>query len=114
MIDLIGPIFAKERPHLKISKLSLKADREGKTRVFAILDYFSQTVLLGLHKKLFSILATFPSDKTFNQTKLLEEFTPDKGHSYHSIDLTSATDRFPINFQVSVLSQLIGKDKAEA
>lgn len=53
-------------------------------------------------------------DKTFNQTKLLAEFRPDEGHSYHSVDLTSATDRFPLFFQKELLRHLIGDERADA
>lgn len=81
---------------LATTKLSFFSDREGKTRVIAIGDYFSQTVLRYLHRYLFSILRLIPQDCTFDQGKfknLLE------GQSvFYSVDLTSATDRFPIAF----------------
>lgn len=39
----------------------------------------------------------------------------DKGHTkFWCYDLSSATDRLPIDFQVSILVPLIGKEKAEA
>lgn len=53
-------------------------------------------------------------DKTFNQTEMLLNFSPDEGSSYHSIDLKSATDRFPIELQVKLLSFLIGPEKGQA
>lgn len=111
----VAMIFSKfpKKPGV-YSRLSALKDKEGKTRMIAILDYWSQTVLYGLHKKIFSILKTFPMDKTFNQTEKLLNFTPDEGSMYHSIDLTSATDRFPIKLQVKVLESLIGPEKAQA
>lgn len=50
-----------------LRRLSVFADKEGKTRIIAILDYFSQTVLKGLHSYLFKALKKIPQDMTFNQ-----------------------------------------------
>jgi hypothetical protein len=47
-------------------------DKEGKQRVIAIPDYFSQTSLSNLHELLFSFLSELKSDFTFNQDKFLE------------------------------------------
>jgi hypothetical protein len=48
-------------------RLGFIPDLEGKTRVIAIADYFSQTVLKPLHNFLLGILKSFPNDITFNQ-----------------------------------------------
>jgi len=95
-----------------ISKVSVLKDYETKSRVIAILDYFSQSVLIPLHKGLFSILKTMETDQTFGQTKGLTELRPDPMNSFHSIDLTAATDRFPVSLQVLLLSKLIGPERA--
>lgn len=50
-----------------LRRLAYFADKEGKSRVIAILDYFSQTVLKGLHSYLFRALRKIPQDMTFNQ-----------------------------------------------
>lgn len=34
-------------------------------------------------------------------------------HRYHSLDLKSATDRFPIDFQMVVVSKILGPEKAK-
>lgn len=100
------------KPVLYTRKLSYFSDKEGKTRVIAILDYWSQTALKPLHDALMGILRRIPTDCTFNQddfTKSLPTTGP-----YYCYDLSAATDRMPVDFQVSVLSNLIGKDHAEA
>jgi len=51
----------------EIRRLVVFSDKEGKTRIIAILDYFSQTVLRGLHAYLFKALRKIPQDMTFNQ-----------------------------------------------
>jgi len=95
-----------------LGKLSPKPDREAKTRVFAMLDYYSQTVLRPIHLGLFQGLKKIPSDRTFNQSKGVT-LGPPSG-SYHSLDLKDATDRFPMQLQKNLLSRFIGLEKAEA
>jgi len=52
-----------------IRKLSSFADKEGKTRIIGIGDYFSQAVLRRLHLYLFDVLRKIPQDCTFDQGK---------------------------------------------
>lgn len=56
-----------------VRKLSCFADKEGKTRVIAIGDYFSQTVLKGLHNYLYKVLKKIPQDCTFDQGKFRDK-----------------------------------------
>jgi hypothetical protein len=70
-------------------------DKEGKTRVIAIGDYFSQTVLYPFHKYLFKCLRRIKQDCTFDQSRF-KEFLQETEGPYYSIDLTAFTDRFPI------------------
>lgn len=83
----------------RIRKISFFGDKELKVRVIAQLDYFSQTALRPLHSYLFRALKKIPQDRTFDQgggfQKLLSSETKDK---FYSVDLTAATDRFPIQF----------------
>nr|WNM95030.1 MAG: RNA-dependent RNA polymerase [Diaporthe gulyae mitovirus 2] len=98
-----------------LRKISIKEDKEGKSRPFAIFDYWSQTVLSPLHDYLFQILRNLPQDCTFNQvkgTEIIQQFKSNK--NYYSYDLKSATDRFPVIFQEKVLSLLVDHDYAKA
>lgn len=95
-----------------IRKLSVKADREGKSRVFAMLDYYSQTVLKTIHDNLFQGLRRIPMDRTFVQAEGLDLGKP--SDHYHSLDLSSATDRFPMQLQQKLIAALIGRNKAAA
>lgn len=99
-------------PFTGIRKLSIKPDREAKSRVFAMLDYYSQTVLIPIHDNLFQGLKRIPSDRTFVQAEGLA-FDP-SSDVYHSLDLSSATDRFPLQLQKELLAALIGEEKADA
>jgi hypothetical protein len=90
-------------------------DLEGKTRVIAILDYWSQTALRPLHDYLFRVLRTIPQDRTFSQG-MFKDFVASwgEGVTLYSIDLTSATDRFPIDLIVGVLQHKFGFEYSQA
>lgn len=80
-----------------IRRLAGIADLEGKTRVVAMLDYFSQAVLYPVHQFLFAILRQIPQDVTFHQGSFVEKVRSwGPGVRLQSLDLTAATDRFPI------------------
>jgi len=100
----------------RIRKLSYFPDKEGKTRVIAIFDYWSQTSLRPLHNRINSMLKRIYSDCTFDQNSFTEKTPTDlKGNSFHSIDLTAATDRMPIALQKRVVEHLYGSaEKSEA
>jgi hypothetical protein len=92
-------------------KLSYFSDKEGKTRVIAILDYWSQTALRPLHKVLNQMLRRIGPDCTFDQgsfTRILP-LSP-----FHSLDLSNATDRMPIALQLRVVERIIGKERSMA
>lgn len=57
------------------------------------------------------ILKRIPEDKTYTQNKGIQEFSMEKT-SYFSLDLKNATDRFPVDLQERLLSQLVGKERA--
>jgi len=76
-------------------------DKEYKVRIVGILDYFSQSALRPLHSYLYSVLRNIPQDVTFNQSAFKEKaLTWD---TFSSVDLTAATDRFPIKLERAVL-----------
>lgn len=94
----------------KIRKVVGIPDKEGKTRVIAILDYFSQTSLKPFHEFLFGLLRKIPQDCTFDQGCFVEGISKWVNPVYYSVDLTAATDRFPIDVIVSVLEGRFPKD----
>lgn len=96
-----------------IRKLSIIKDKEGKTREVAILDYYSQSSLKPLHSFLFRNLKKINQDCTHDQHKLIKKLRPTLGSKFHSIDLTTATDRFPIAIEKLILSVWFGKQYAE-
>lgn len=97
----------------KIRKLSYFSDKEGKTRVIGILDYWSQTALRPLHNYLNSCLKGIEQDGTFNQNSFLSVMSKCEG-PFHSLDLTNATDRMPKVLQKRILRTIFGFAKTEA
>lgn len=82
-------------------------DPELKARVVAIFDHFSQNILNVLSKQLFNILKVIPSDRTFSQSPFFDhDGYTDSDSKYHSLDLTAATDRFPLPLQLQVLRHI--------
>jgi uncharacterized protein (UPF0147 family) len=95
-----------------IRKVCSVLDPEAKVRVIAILDYFSQDALFPLHKQIMKVLEGIPQDRTFQQNA--KSFVGKSRSSFHSIDLTNATDRFPVEFQSIVLEEMFGAEFARA
>lgn len=93
-------LFGKVNPGI-YRKLTAFADKEGKTRVIAILDFFSQTVLKPLHLYLFNFLRKIDQDCTFDQNSFKNKISG--WDIFYSVDLKSATDRFPITLISKVL-----------
>lgn len=93
----------------KLRKVVGIPDKEGKTRVIAILDYFSQTALKPVHMFLFQVLKRIPQDVTFDQASY-QKIVASWGQcdEYHSIDLSAATDRFPIRLIGDLLGVRFG------
>jgi len=88
-------------PGTSTRKLAYFPDKETKVRVIAIGDYFTQAALKPLHSYLFKVLRKIPQDCTFDQGSFWEKI---KGSDYYaSVDLTAATDRFPISLIARVL-----------
>jgi hypothetical protein len=108
-IDILLPelTISKECKH---SRLAVKREGGGKDRVFAIADYWTQCALDPLHQRLSKILRTIPQDCTFDQSKGVEAIKSwtMTSNEIHSLDLSSATDRFPRSLQSKVLEKLTG------
>lgn len=113
-IPLFFESLAPRKGSLTVRRLTVIPDKEGKSREVAILDYWSQAALKPLHSKIFSLLLSIHQDCTHNQSKLIGKLIPLPGSSFHSIDLTTATDRFPIDVERLILEVWFGKDYADA
>jgi len=97
----------------KYRKLSYFSDKEGKTRVIGILDYWSQTALIPLHNEINRVLRNIEQDGTFNQNSFLPVLRNCKG-PYYSFDLSNATDRMPVDLQCKLIDLIIGSKRSQA
>jgi len=110
--NTLSQILKSRNSHLATSlrKLSIVNDPEGKARIICIFDYWSQMSLKGIHDWAFSQLRRIPQDRTFDQ----DPFKIGREGPFYSIDLTAATDRFPIELQVAILEKLSSTEVAQA
>lgn len=92
-LDFLFGVKLKFKPIIRL--ISKIPDKEGKTRIIAIGDYWSQTSLYFFHKYLFKCLRRIKQDCTFNQGSFREFLSEHEG-PFYSADLSAATDRFPI------------------
>lgn len=106
------PEVLEPRKGTTLRRLTSFPDKELKVRTVAILDYFSQTALRAFHDYLFRAIRKIPQDCTFNQGKILTLAKDWK--VFYSIDLTAATDRFPIQIISMVLQGLLPKFYVDA
>jgi len=115
-IDLHISFFDKEvRKVAKTSyirRLSSFPDKEGKMRTIGIIDYFSQLALKPLHNYLGQALSKIPQDCTLDQQKFKKLL--DGAEIYYSIDLSNATDRFPISVIKSLLECQLPRSYVDA
>lgn len=87
------------------SRLAFLSDKGGKTRVVAIVDILSQSILKPVHDHVNNILRIIPMDGTFDQDKQRARVKSwsEKELFTSSIDLSSCTDRFPGLLQALIL-----------
>lgn len=105
------------------SRLAIKWEAWGKTRYFAICDWYSQSALKGLHKWIFNWLEKQIEDGTMSQDRVAEVVknwtsvnSPEsrQGHPrVYSLDLSKATDRLPATLQREIIQQMFGKTFAD-
>lgn len=105
-VETLTPIFGNGK---SIRKISCIPDKEGKTREVAMLDYWSQTCLRPLHKYLFKALKKIRQDVTFSQGSFKDLIDGHEG-PFHSVDLSAATDRFPIELICQLLEVRFGSE----
>lgn len=86
-------------------RLSQACTGDGKRRLFAIGNYINQRLLKPYHDWLMSVLRRLQTDGTFDQTRPLDRLAGMKG-TVHSVDLSAATDRWPLLLLFSVTQSL--------
>jgi len=103
--NIVSPIKLKPNKHYT-GKLSIVKDPELKMRIIAMVDYQSQFVLKPIHEGLLKLLSSIPNDRTYTQDPFHDWSDNVNGEHFHSLDLSAATDRFPIKLQKKLLSYI--------
>lgn len=87
------------------SKLHFLSDKGGKTRVIAMGDCITQTLVHPIHREIFRLLKMMKTDGTMDQLRQRERVRKaTKGPLVvYSVDMKSCTDRLPAIFQLLVL-----------
>lgn len=96
------PVIRFEK--LKIFRTFAFPDKGPKVRTVTCGNYFVQRVLLPIHNWLMQVLREIPEDGTHRQAKaaeLVKSWTR-MGLQPYCFDMTSATDRMPVNLQYLV------------
>jgi len=110
-VDLCTNVETTEK--LIMGKISLASEPAGKTRLFAICNFWVQSILKPLHNALMETLKLFVSDGTFDQIGQFNRIRKEtKGKTTYCFDLTKATDRFPIKLQQLLLGVIVNEEFA--
>lgn len=100
------------------ARLSRLEEAAGKIRVVAIVDFWTQMALKPLHRAIFAVLREIPNDGTFGQESCVDMLSRKVGEGLlkaqesgttftaYSYDLSSATDRIPVDIYQLMLTRL--------
>lgn len=92
------------------SRVHFLPEGGGKTRVIAIPDIFTQSVLWPIHNYLMKVLRILWQDGTYSHEELTDKLKlMMKKRKVFCYDISAATDRFPIILQIKILEILFGK-----
>jgi len=101
------------KSEVQSARISLIPETGGKTRIIAILDFWTQRLLRPIHLGLMLKLRELDMDGTFDQNMAFRRaLNFSKDHPTYSFDLSAATDRFPVAPQVALLETMFGSEIA--
>lgn len=101
---IIPRFKTEDNVSLPVGKLAIIKDPELKFRIIAMVDYLSQFVLKPVHTGLLSCLKKLSQDRTYTQDPFNNWSL--NGDCFYSLDLSAATDRFPVVLQKKLLGYL--------
>jgi len=108
-----SPYSDKGDKTLTVGRIGLIQEAGYKLRAIANPGRVFQLVLQPLGKHLYQLLSHLPWDCTFDQSKAFPfvQEALQLGHEVSSIDLSNATDYFPLDLQIKVLKYLLPDSK---
>jgi hypothetical protein len=112
-LDIHANNFNSDKQYIT-GRLGFSSEPGGKTRVFAIADYWSQSSLKVIQISLYNTLKAIPTDSTANQNKGFQTLLRlARGKETYCFDLSSASDRIPAKMQCKRLDLMSGKPIGE-
>nr|UPW42136.1 MAG: putative RNA dependent RNA polymerase [Henan mito-like virus 28] len=96
-----------------LGKISFVKDPECKLRLIAISDYYSQLFLKPIHNIIMNKLNNISMDRTFTQDPN-NKWDLNNNEKFWSLDLSSATDRFPVELQKRLLARIFHMELAQS
>lgn len=105
-VDYASTVVCEYTNH--VGRISFIQEPGNKLRAVANPARVYQEVLKPLGDSVYKILSTLPWDCTHEQSlpfTIIQEYL-DKGHMCFSVDLTGATDYFPLSLQLTVLKKI--------
>jgi len=94
-----------------LGRLGFLPENGGKTRIIAIVDFWTQQALKPFHEQLLQVVGSLEQDCTLNQERGFQRaMRLSLGKPIYSYDLTSATDRFPLKLQRVLMDHLYGEE----
>lgn len=100
---------------LHTGRLGFSSEAGGKTRIFAIGDYWTQLSLKPIQIRLYNTLKSIAMDSTANQDKGFKTLIKEShGKETYCFDLTSASDRIPALMQVKRMELMYNKTIADS
>jgi hypothetical protein len=107
--------FVDDEETYHTGRLGFSSEPAGKTRVFAIGDYWTQLSLKPLQISLQRTLGSISTDASQDQDKGFKTLLEDsKNHPTFCFDLSSASDRIPAKMQRHRLQLMKDKDLADS
>jgi len=96
-----------------LGKISFVKDPECKLRIIAISDYYSQLFLKPIHNIIMNKLNNIKMDRTYTQDPN-NNWNLNNSEKFWSLDLSSATDRFPVELQKRLLARIFHMELAQS
>jgi hypothetical protein len=102
----------KDKLDFGLGQLAQKEEAAGKMRTFAMVDSWTQNVMMPLHVYLSDLLKKIPNDGTSSHLDAFERVRTRSLHygCSYGYDLSAATDRLPLSLQKTIVNSLLGSE----
>ncbi|KAG6466681.1 hypothetical protein ZIOFF_074456 (mitochondrion) [Zingiber officinale] len=111
--ELVGNRLGNLLRTMTVGRLTCTLSGAGKRRLFAIGNFIKQRLLYPVHDWAMRVLSRIPTDGTFQQERPIHRLRQHSPSHILSLDLKSATDRWPCITIETIVQLFFGKSMAE-